>query len=246
MDLREITEGYSTKKAQDIYSKIGLWPEEEKLFNELFKKGSKILDIGCGGGRTSIPLAKKGNKIYAIDITPSMIKIAKNNAKKNKVNIEFKTISLIKIDYPEKFFDNALFSFNGIEHISPEDIQKSLNNVSKSLKKGGYFVFTAHTFLYPGKGFKYWNIWIRKFFSFYFKKIFGLKNNDKYFGDLHWNDYGKDLYAHFAMPNYYINRLKKAGFSKITIIPKNKIMYNKKYSVFDNFKETFLFFICKK
>lgn len=44
-------------------------------------KNKNILDVGCGGVRNSIPLAKLGAKVTGVDISSKMLDFAKNNSK---------------------------------------------------------------------------------------------------------------------------------------------------------------------
>lgn len=241
-ESKSIIKGYSTEKSKKIHSKVGLWNEEKKLFRKFFKKGSKILDIGCGGGRTTIPLSKLGYKVTAIDIVPKFIKIAKYNAKKNKVNPKVEMVNVTKMKYKAKSFDNALFSYNGIEHLSPEEIEKGMSNIFKVLKRNGIFIFTVHSILNR----KYWLFWMKEFPKFHLKKIFGIKQKETHFGDKYWMDYGEGVYSHFATPCYYLKKLTKVGFKKVQIIPQKKVMKEQKFSVLDNFTDGNIFIICKK
>ncbi len=59
----------------------------EKKIN--FDKSKKILDIGCGTGRHSIELAKRGYKVTGIDLSESQLKRAKEKTGKEKVNVNF-------------------------------------------------------------------------------------------------------------------------------------------------------------
>ena len=65
------------------------------------KPDDRILDVGCGGGSTTLLLAEAGADIRGIDISKKMISSAKNRSK-NFSNISFETgdaadISLIPV-----------------------------------------------------------------------------------------------------------------------------------------------------
>jgi 2-polyprenyl-3-methyl-5-hydroxy-6-metoxy-1,4-benzoquinol methylase len=47
--------------------------------------GGRVLDVGCGVGRLSIPLAKLGFKVVGVDISPSFIEQARERAVKEGV-----------------------------------------------------------------------------------------------------------------------------------------------------------------
>jgi ubiquinone/menaquinone biosynthesis C-methylase UbiE len=241
-----ILKGYNTEISKEFYSKVGLWNEEKKLIKKYFNSKSKILDIGCGGGRTTIPLSKMGYNVTAIDIVPAFVRIAKQNAEKNKVNPKIEIGDVTKLKYPSESFDDVLFSYNGIEHISPDEIEKALKEIFRVLKNEGYFICTIHSILNPGKNGKYWRTWGKQFLGFYLKKHFGIKQREKYFGDTYWKDYGEEIYAHFDTPHYYKKRLRKVGFKEIQILPQCKVMKNENQSFFDKFAEGNIFLICKK
>lgn len=71
----KIAEDWNQDHQNDIWS-----VEAAKKFASLFKKGSKILDIGCGSGLKSRAIIDKGLKVVGIDISEKMIKLARKNA----------------------------------------------------------------------------------------------------------------------------------------------------------------------
>lgn len=53
------------------------------------KPGARILDLGCGTGRHSIELAKRGYAPTGVDISPGMLEVARKNAAEAGVEIDF-------------------------------------------------------------------------------------------------------------------------------------------------------------
>ena len=64
--------------------------------------GINILDIGCGGGLLSEPMARMGANVTGIDASDKNIKIAKLHSKKNKLKINYLCSSPEKLNVKKK------------------------------------------------------------------------------------------------------------------------------------------------
>lgn len=131
----------------DLLYRTKGYSEEVKFVTSVIKKykpnSEKILSLGCGTCSHDILLAKKGFDITGVDISTTMLNIAKQKIEKE--NLKNK-IRLIKQDIREmkikEKHDVAMAMFNVIGYqTSNSDIEKALGNVNRSLKKGGIFFF---------------------------------------------------------------------------------------------------------
>ena len=102
-------------------------------FNEL-----KILDIGCGGGLISEPMARLGANVTGIDASEKNIKIAQIHSEENNLKINYINSSPERLKEKEEF--DIILNLEIIEHV--EDVKLYIDSCSKLLKKGG-LMFTA-------------------------------------------------------------------------------------------------------
>lgn len=103
-------------------------------------KNAKILELCCGTGRLTIPIAKDGYHISGVDYTPSMLKQAKIKAFEAGLEINFIEADIRTLNLQEKF-DLIFIPFNSIHHLyKNEDLFKALKSVENHLKKGGLFL----------------------------------------------------------------------------------------------------------
>ena len=95
--------------------------------------GLKILDIGCGGGLLSEPMARLGAKVTGIDPLKRNIEIAKHHLKRSKLDIKYFNFS------PEKFKSNnkydVILNMEIVEHV--ENVDFFIKQSAKFLKKSG-------------------------------------------------------------------------------------------------------------
>ncbi|MBT3262168.1 class I SAM-dependent methyltransferase [Candidatus Woesearchaeota archaeon] len=117
--------------------------EEEKILPLIGNvKGKQVLDLGCGTGRYSVLLAKRGAIVTAIDFSEEMIEVAKTRAKKEGVRINFIVLDIRKkLPVLEKF--DLILSMLVLNHFKHPNL--ILNKVNKALKLGGeYIISTPH------------------------------------------------------------------------------------------------------
>ncbi|WP_311264623.1 class I SAM-dependent methyltransferase [Priestia aryabhattai] len=57
------------------------------LLTEAAKESGIILDLACGTGRATIPLAKAGHSLIGVDIHPSMLQEAQKKAEALKLSV---------------------------------------------------------------------------------------------------------------------------------------------------------------
>jgi ubiquinone/menaquinone biosynthesis C-methylase UbiE len=217
---------------------------------DFIEPGSKILDLGCGAGRTTIPLFQMGYQVFGIDLVPKMIIMAKQNAQKENLRIQFQVGDATKLKFPVNSFDSVLFSFNGIENIPRfKNRLRAFSQIYRVLKPKGIFIFcTYNIFFYFLKNKKRWR-WFKKFLTFYFKKIFGFKQKELDFGDFYMSDqkypYKKNLFLHFSNPLQVQRALKKVGFKLLLRQSHKRILQKLKPSIKDLWYWR-QFYVCQK
>ena len=115
-----------------------------------FDKSIKILDIGCGTGRHSIELSKRGYHIRGIDLSDSQLARAKEKADKQGLKIDF-----LKYDARNLMFENeydlSIMLCEGAFPLMETDEMnyEILKNATKSLKEHGKLIFTTLNGLFP-------------------------------------------------------------------------------------------------
>jgi len=112
-------------------SKINTTNESTKIvLSEIKKKNFKtILEVGAGDGRIIGPLSKK-YKCYSTDINPELSKFVKD--KYPLVNVSVNNIT--NLDFPDNHFD-LVYTYQVLQHIHPEDIEKALSELQRVSKK---------------------------------------------------------------------------------------------------------------
>ena len=96
------------------------------------------MDIGCGGGLISEPMARLGANVTGIDAAEKNIKVASIHSRKNNLNINYQHKSPEQLIEKEKF--DVILNLEIVEHVQNLDLY--LDSCYNLLKKNG-LMFTA-------------------------------------------------------------------------------------------------------
>lgn len=103
-----------------------------KYFNP--PQGSRFLDLGCGKGRHSVYINKKGFDVTGVDLSPENIKLAKHH-QNDHLNFHVHDMRLPIADGDFDYILNLFTSFGYFESIAEN--RKVLESASISLKSKG-------------------------------------------------------------------------------------------------------------
>ena len=112
----------------NIYKKFGINASSATPLKNL-----DILDIGCGGGLVSEPMATLGAKVTGIDASEKNIKVAKIHAEKKGLNINYEQNSPENLKINKKY--DVILNLEIIEHV--EDIKLFLKSCSNLINDNG-------------------------------------------------------------------------------------------------------------
>jgi ubiquinone/menaquinone biosynthesis C-methylase UbiE len=101
---------------------------------------TNVLDLGCGIGRHSLELARRGFLVTGVDRTKSYLENAEKIAKEEDLTIEF-ILGDMRTFTRLDTYQLAISMFTTFSYFEdPEEDKKTLRNIYTSLKKGGKFV----------------------------------------------------------------------------------------------------------
>ena len=95
-------------------------------------KDSSVLDLGCGAGNNAVYLSKLGYNVTGIDLSDSMLAIAKNK----KSNAKFIKGDVRELNFVNKSCDCIISSYIFC-HLSRKDIEKCLTRIHDILTRDG-------------------------------------------------------------------------------------------------------------
>ncbi len=182
-------------KPLHMFNPIRIEYIKEKICNHFNRsqslKGLKILDIGCGGGLISEPMANLGADVTGIDASEKNIKIAKIHAQKNNIKINYINKSPEQLMEIEKF--DVILNLEIVEHV--DNLKLYFKSCNQLLKKNG-LMFTAT---------------LNRTFISYFKAIIGAEYI------LRWLPIGTHDWNKFIKPEELEQLLSKENFSTIDL-----------------------------
>ncbi len=139
MDLKKYygARGDYLKKHKDYFSKKQLKKDVDFIIDAIrLNKKDKILDLACGHGRHTIELAKRNFNIDGLDFSGYLLKVAKENARLENLQINFYKQDIHNINIKDEY--DKIFLF--FSEFGLFDAKKVLKNVSKKLKTNGLFL----------------------------------------------------------------------------------------------------------
>jgi 2-polyprenyl-3-methyl-5-hydroxy-6-metoxy-1,4-benzoquinol methylase len=146
----ELFENYGHNYDKEIFTQ-GTLSECDFIEKEIrFDKTLNILDIGCGTGRHSLELAKRGYKMTGADLSATMLQRANEKAKEQNLKIKF-----IQADARELTFSNVfnliiMLCEGSFPLMETDEMNfQILKNASNALCKNGKLIFTTLNGLFP-------------------------------------------------------------------------------------------------
>ncbi|MBI1248406.1 methyltransferase domain-containing protein [bacterium] len=188
---------------------------DEQIIADFLPAEGLVADLGCGTARALVPLARRGNRGLAVDLSPEMLRIVAEKAQHEHLDIQCFQANLVELGgIGDASVDHAICMFSTLGMIKGADYRKQfLDHVHRILKPGGRFVVHVHNFwfnLFEPSG-AYWVA------SHLVKAAVtrGMERGDKY-------------YRYRGIPNFFLHvfsrgefarTLKRSGFQIKQLIP---------------------------
>ena len=193
-----------TPEAIAEYSLYRLFPEERYLFAKYYRRGDRILDLGCGLGRTTLLLHEMGVSVKGIDASEVFIKLARRRFP----YLDLQVGTFGSLQEPDSAYAHVLIAFNGLDLAFPESQRvTALHECARVLQPGGTLIYSSH------------NTKSLHLFSprYRYQVLWKLRNCLKAF-KAHTYVFEDGLYGLYCSPEFVIQQTESAGFKFLEMV----------------------------
>lgn len=240
-----IKDSYEDPRVVARYTEIGLWPAEEILVLDHVPDGARVLDIGCGGGRTAIALAEMGLDVTGIDLSEAMVRLARQQADMARVEALFEAVDVTRMSFADASFDVALYAYNGIELLPGRGgKEEALRQIARVLKPGGVLIFSVHS---PFALNSLALFRLRVFAKFCFGRLSGWPVREKELGERFIDEEWEEAkYLQILPPSNWKRMLEAAGFEVVLFNSLKRIEKLKPWRFWGHFEDQERFFVARR
>lgn len=153
-------------------------------------EGLRLLDIGCGGGLLSEPMARLGAQVMAIDPSDTNIAVAKLHAEQSGLDIDYRATTVENLAATKAAFDIVL-CMEVVEHVA--DVPSFLATIASLVRPGGLLALST----------------INRTLKAYALAIIGAEYV------LRWLPRGTHAYDKLVRPDEIIEPLERAGLGVV-------------------------------
>jgi SAM-dependent methyltransferase len=133
-DFGQIAKSYATG-AEEFIDGLG--------FNEDdFKAAVTVLDVACGTGNLALPAARRGAKVTGVDIAPNLIEQARENAKREGLEVRFDEGDVENLPYADASFAAVVTMFGAMFAPRPDVTAAEMTRV---VRPGGFIAMANWT-----------------------------------------------------------------------------------------------------
>ena len=217
---------YEKKHIVSSYAHSLLQKPEERILEKYRENilDKRVLDIGCGAGRTTSYLNDLSKSYTGIDYSYEMIEVCRERFENlSFIHGDVRNMNMMK----DGSCDFVIFAYNGLDSISHEGRLMGLKEINRVLCQNGLFVFSAHNrnyryaSMYPGFAFSHDPHILLKNIIKFVKSIYNHTRQKK--KQQFEKEYAiiNDRAHNYAMLTYYIDKksqksqLREVGFDVV-------------------------------
>jgi len=135
---RYLRESELSNNVVDFWDHRCLTDDDLHLVGYVRNKG--VLELGCGGANIGINLAKRGGLVTGIDISEQQIAFAREQSKREGVDIQLGVSSIEDYEFQEEY--DLVISICAFQYV--DNLDRVFRKVYQHLAPGGEFVFSTN------------------------------------------------------------------------------------------------------
>ncbi len=143
----EIRKGWSRTYATTRYDRLPWFSSTadpwvmEAVKSRSWRKGARVLDVGCGAGTNSLYLARAGYRVSGVDVADGAIAAARARADRAGLAVDFQVADALRLPFPEGSFDGVIDI--GCFHTLPLELRRDYSReLYRVLRPGGTYALS--------------------------------------------------------------------------------------------------------
>ncbi|HVU89576.1 MAG TPA: class I SAM-dependent methyltransferase [Pirellulales bacterium] len=188
---------------------------DEKILNKYVQPPGLVVDLGSGAGRLAVPLARRGLRVVAVDLSRPALKALRARSDLDGLSIECLVANLVELDaLRDGTADYCISMFSTLGMIrGHENRRQFLRHVRRILRPGGRFVLHVHN--------RWYHLWQQQSRGWFLRNLFqSLTRRDVEAGDKYFTYHGvPNMFVHAFTRRELLSDLRSASLRVETLIP---------------------------